>query len=62
MIALWKDQPFPATTVPKPARDNFDDFDLAHQFDARRQVGLYGILLDYLYVLMMQATMMHCVI
>ena len=48
MISLRKDQPFTDTAVPKLKSDNFEDFNLDFQVATRRQVGLFGILIEYL--------------
>ena len=48
MISLRKDQQFTDTTDPKLTSDNFQDFNLDFQGTARRQVGLFEIIIDCL--------------
>ena len=49
MIAHMKDKSFTDMTVPKLTSDNFEESYLDFQGADRRKVGLYGLLLDYLF-------------
>ena len=48
IITHRKDPSFTDIDPPKLTSGDFEDFDLDFQCAARRRVGLYGIMIDYL--------------